>query len=445
MRLGVSVVLVVFTVLTIGDARSQERQIAFDSDGRVMVIDARIAQDLELFSEVEGFREARLFQHVDGAFTLEIRYIEAGQELIVRDAISESVREDLRRRVDSYVALQPRIGLDQAGRPYLLRRTAGMAYLVYGPTMVGILDIEEVGTGTAIMLVTGSAGFFVPFLLTREQPVPMPAARLAFSGSVLGYLHGLAVAAALGGEGVSQQALLGSALVLSLAEGYAGYRYGLNSEITEGTARMMTVGGWFGLGIGATASVLTFGDIEDFDEIEEGDTELRTMAAMSLVGSIGGIYAGNRLAQRDDYTLGDASVLASVGLLGLYNGLAITTLLDPSFKGGAALLLAGTSAGLVTGYALTRTTNFTTSQANYIDLGMGAGLLLGAAVGEIGGSDDETLGIVASALGATVGFAVMYMTYRGEAMSEHQRSNFRFQVAPVPGTLRPGIRLQHRW
>jgi hypothetical protein len=138
-------------------------------------------------------------------------------------------------------------------------------------------------------------------------------------------------------------------------------------------------------------------------------------------------------------------VLASVGLLGLYNGLAITTLLDPSFKGGAALLLAGTSAGLVTGYALTRTTNFTTSQANYIDLGMGAGLLLGAAVGEIGGSDDETLGIVASALGATVGFAVMYMTYRGEAMSEHQRSNFRFQVAPVPGTLRPGIRLQHRW
>lgn len=435
---------VLWMVVTL-DVRAQERQVPFDSAGRVLVVDARMAQDAGLFTHITGFREARLFQHVDGAYTLEIRYVENGDELIVRDAVSESARMDLRERVDAYLVTQPRIGLDQSGRPYLLRRTAGMAYLVWGPSMVGVFDIEDAGTGTAVALLTGSAGFFIPYLLTRDQPVPMPAARMAFAGSTLGYVHGLALAAAIGGENLSGQAALGTALVFSLGEAYAGYRYGLGADINEGTSRLMAFGGWYGLGIGSMVGMLTFRDVNNVDEIEDADREIRTMSALGLAGSVAGIYFGNRFAQRQNYTLGDASVLATAGGLGAYTGLTAALVTEPSFKAGVSMVLVGTVAGLATGYAFTRTTNFTESQANYIDLGTGAGYLLGAGIAQLAGPDDEKAFFVATALGSAAGFGVMYLTYRGEALTAGGgNSTWRLDVGPVPGSLRPGLRLKHR-
>jgi hypothetical protein len=311
--------------------------------------------------------------------------------------------------------------------------------------MVGVFDIDDAGTGTAVALLTGSAGFFIPYLLTRDQPVPMPSARMAFSGSTLGYVHGLALAAAVGGEDLSSQAAFASALVLSFGEAYAGYRYGLGADVTEGTARLMTVGGWYGLGIGTMVGMLTFRDIDNMDEIEDGDREIRTMSALALAGSAAGIYFGNRFAQRENYTLGDASVLATVGGLGAYTGLTAVMLSEPAFKGGVSMVLVGTAAGLATGYAFTRNTNFTESQANFIDLGTGAGFLLGAGIAQLVGPDDDNTFFVSTALGSAAGFTVMYLTYRGEALAAGGGgSSWRLDLGPVPGSLRPGLRLKHR-
>jgi hypothetical protein len=432
-----------FSIVFSAAATAQERQVPFDSAGRVMVIDARMAEAAQLFTHVRGFREARLYQHMDGAYTLEVRYVEDGQELIVRDFLSEGDHRSLQERVESYLVTQPRIGLDQSGRPYLLRRTAGMAYLVWGPSMVGALDIEDGGTATAIALLTGSAGFVVPYLMTRDQPVPMPAARLAFSGSTLGYAHGLALSAAVAGEHISAQGAFATALVFSLGEAYAGYRYGLNPNVTEGTARLMTTGGWFGLGIGSMVGMLTFRDIDNLDQVEDSDRELRTMAALGLAGSVAGVYAGNRFAQGNDYTLGDASVLATAGGLGAYTGITAAVLAEPSFKGGVGLVLVGTSAGLATGYALTKTTNFTASQANYIDLATGAGFLLGAGISQLVSPTDEKTFFAATTIGSAAGFSIMYFSYRSEALNAPSGgTNMRMEIAPIPGTARPGLRLR---
>lgn len=436
-----ALLLVALLVLTSISVTAQERQVAFDSAGRIMVIDARMAEAAQLFTHVAGFREARLFQHLDGAYTLEVRYVENGQELIVRDFISERAHSDLQGRVDAYLATQPRVGLDQEGRPYLLRRTAAMAYLVWGPSMAGILEVDG-GSAASVVLLSGSAGFFVPFLITRNQPVPMPAARMAFAGSTLGYVHGLALSATVAGRDLSAQGALGTALMFSLGEAFAGYRYGLRADVTEGTTRMMTTGGWYGLGIGTMLGMLTFRDIDNLDRVEDSDGELRTMSALGLVGSAAGVYVGSRFARGRDYSLGNASVLATVGGLGAYTGLTAAILAEPSFKGGVSMVLVGTVAGLATGYALTHDTNFTESQANYVDLATGAGWLLGAGIAQLVSSNDATAIFVATTLGAAAGFSIMYFSFRNEAVrAPGGRSNMRMEIAPMPGTSRPGLRL----
>jgi hypothetical protein len=139
-------------------------------------------------------------------------------------------------------------------------------------------------------------------------------------------------------------------------------------------------------------------------------------------------------------------VLATVGGLGVLTGASAVVVSDPSFKGGVSLVLLGTASGLAAGYALTRNTGFTESQANFIDLGTGAGALLGAGIGQLAASDDEQAVLVATNIGSVVGFAVMYLTYRSEALSASGgSSNFRLDLGPVPGTFRPGLRVRHRF
>jgi hypothetical protein len=94
------VLLVGLITGSVGDVRAQETQIPFDSEGSLMEIGPDLADSLELFTFIEGFQRARLFQHTDGAYTLEVTYVRDDEELIVRDAIAELAYEDLRRRVD---------------------------------------------------------------------------------------------------------------------------------------------------------------------------------------------------------------------------------------------------------------------------------------------------------------------------------------------------------
>lgn len=423
---------------------AQEVQVPLDVAGEMMVIDREFARSAGLFADVSGFREARLFRSDGDQYVLEITYIEDDQTLRRRDDLTADEVSALRASVQRHIEQRRASVIDQSGRPYLLRRTAFMSYLVYGPSLAGALNIEDGGTAAAVALLTGSAGFFVPFLMTRDRPVPMPAARAAFAGSTLGYVHGIAVAAVIGGEGLTGRGAVGSGLAFSVSEAIAGYNYGLRTNIGDGHARLMTTGGWVGMGMGAMTGLLIAGEGQDFEEVD-ADTEIRLTAGLSLLGSGVGIYAGNRLGSRGDYTLGDASVLASATGLGAYTGLATAAVFDTDLRPGMAITLAGTAAGLYAGYALTQNTNFTESQANYIDLGAGAGFLLGAGIAQLVAENDDTAFMIASALGTIGGFAVMYGTYRPEAAANPSGSGWRFEIGPVPGTIRPGLNIRHRW
>lgn len=61
-------------LLCVATASAQEVRRAFDPEGRIETIDAELAEKLGLFSEYEGFEEARLYQQADSTFVLEIVY-----------------------------------------------------------------------------------------------------------------------------------------------------------------------------------------------------------------------------------------------------------------------------------------------------------------------------------------------------------------------------------
>jgi len=72
MRATLGKALLATLALGAGGLRAQEVQVPVDEAGRIQVITAELARRLGLFAEVEGFREARLFQLPDGTFLLEI-------------------------------------------------------------------------------------------------------------------------------------------------------------------------------------------------------------------------------------------------------------------------------------------------------------------------------------------------------------------------------------
>src|SRR5262245_17169186 len=52
--------------------RAQEVQVPLDEAGRLQVITPDLARKLELFTDVTGFREARLFRVSDSSYVLEL-------------------------------------------------------------------------------------------------------------------------------------------------------------------------------------------------------------------------------------------------------------------------------------------------------------------------------------------------------------------------------------
>lgn len=440
-RIGLSLLTPVISVLLAAvPASAQEVQVPLDEAGEVFVIDAPMEARLNLFPAYGDFREARLFRQPDGSFVLVIQYED--EETIVQDreVLADSDVAALRARVSqALVEANVRPGVDQAGRVSLLWTAAGMSFLAYGPSIAGALEIEDETAAGTIVLLTGAAGFFVPFYVTRSLPVTRAAAALTRSGSTIGYLHGVALAAFVGGENTSLQGVLGAGLAVSLAEALGGYRFATATGLRHGSVETMTAGSLFGAGLGLGTAALVLGE-----DVDDDDASIRTLAGLGLAGSVGGAYVGYRLSRAENYSRGDARVLSTVGLLGFEAGAALLEIADVNrTRPAAGLLIAATTAGLATGHLLAHDRDFTSSEGNFIALGTLAGGLVGAATSNlVGGSTAANAAL--TTLGSFAGFGIMYVGYREEAARRADRSvnlSLAPSFDPVNRSIRPGFRL----
>jgi len=397
---------------------AQEVQVPIDEDGRVQVITADLERRLRLFPDYAEFREARLFQLSDTSFVLEITHEPAGRLTRVRVPLTLTAAQDFRRRVSASLRqAAPEAALDQSGRTKLLVWTTVLSLLYYGPAVPVTLNVDDPQGAVGLYLLSAGTGFFAPWLATKRIPVTEAAAVLATYGATRGIFHG-ALATYLFASDPSDRAFTGAGLIGGVAEGIAYFAAANAGRMTAGTAELVGVGGDVGLGLGLGAAHLAgFFDDDPFYCCRT----YTAAAATALLSTAGGLGVGSALSRTEPYTRGDAFLLRNAGLLGAHVGLALADALNPNGdrdKLYSALAMTGGTAGLIAGRQLVHGRDFTTAQGTFTTLGQIAGGLAGLGVGYLVSSengDNSTVLLAASAIGAGVGYRLMYHSFARRA------------------------------
>lgn len=410
-------------LLLAGLCAAQETQVPLDDAGNLMQLDRAGAAQMGLFPEYPGFQAARLWQASDSSFVLEIEYKPAGETQRARIPKSASDVQALRAKISAAIAahvLEARP--DRSGRTALLLGTAAISLGYYGWLLPYVLDIDDGGTYAATYLLTSSAGFFGPLLLTRNRHVTDGEATLALYGATRGAVHGVFLDQLFRGEYDDFQSTGTASLLTSLGEYAAGFIIADRADFTGGTAEAISAGGDFGFAFGLGATGLL-----DID----GD---RSASATILGGSGLGLYGGYLLSRHQRYTRGDAYVLRAATNLLAYDCLAIAVAAvegegDDEENVVIASAMAGELAGIGLGHHLLRGKDFTTGQGVLVNVGEFAGCLFGLGIGALADAHDEET-IYWSAAGAAGGFFVTYYLLEGEARTPEQGSSLNLEVCP---------------
>ncbi len=399
---------------------AQEVQVSLDQEGKIEVIDSKLEKKLGLFKDYNNFKEARLFKTSDSTYVLEISYKEQQKVLRTRLPLTADETKDLQKEVtDRIQEKSPETGLDQEGRTKLIRGCLGLSMGFYGWALPAALNTNDGKLAAGLYMLTSGAGYFIPFTATRNMQVSDAAATLFLYGGTRGIWHGIALAGMLSDD--PGRGLLFAGIGVSLAEAFIGFNMADKYNMSAGTAEVIGVGGDFGLGLGLGTAVLM-------------ESDRVAAAGTILLGSGLGLISGKWLAGQQPYTRGDAQVLNGTGLLGAYIPLALVDMTGTdNEKAYVAASMLGSVTGLWLGQKLVKGKDFTTAQGYLIELSELAGGLLGLGFAYILSPKDNvnsTLFLTSSAVGAAGGFWIMYGYYAPKAESDSQASSWNVNIRP---------------
>lgn len=410
-------------------AQDVERRVPFDSAGRVQVITPVLAQRLNLqppsWPVTGSFQEARLFQSGAG-FVLAVERADGSVE---RRMLTSTERESLRAQVDAALAVGGR-PLGEEGT-MLARETAGGRFVathsslglaLYGPAAAVMLaDADETAAGAAYLGVAGLS-FFISYGVSRNQVVSRAQADL--SGFMAPYAGALGAGAlyVLGGESPGPAAYGGTVLASSVAGAIAGFKRG----------RRLTTAEAAGIARGAQAlGLLTAGTAGAADLF---DTSPRAAVAGIMAGSLLGMPAGLRYVRRASYvvTAGDVDALGTAGVLGAALFFSPVSSSDVGSQTKLALATLGLAGGLVVGdQAIVRRYDYTQNEAMLLNLGAGAGALIGSALTV--GADDGAAPAIAATVGGLIGTVITHNIVAPRREGERRSGEGRIAFRATPG------------
>jgi hypothetical protein len=410
MRLPLLPVLVASCAAALG-AQTVERPQPFDSAQRVVAVTPSLAQRLGLSSPrwpAHGdYREARLYSvEPGGGFVL---VVEQPSGALERFVLSDAERSTLRSVIDSAMSVSGRptaesaadITSEPAGNAFARRQTA-LAAVVYGPLAASLADDPAVG-GALYLAVTGGT-FFASYgaaqsmTFTRAQSTL--AADLGLSSAADGWLLGYAA------SGNSDKPVRATALIAGVVGTIAGASLAERLSDAEAHAAYRGI---------QTAAATTLAAVSAV-----GLTNRATAASVALFTPVG--YAiGVRYPRRATYTVtaGDVDAVGTSGFVGAVVGAAALGQVDhPSDRVIGGLLASGFVLGeLVGDWALARPYDLTEAQANLLNIGAGAGALVGVAIPVLASSENGTFIGGAAATGAILGMSVIAGTFHSRQQS----------------------------
>ena len=435
---GLTLILVSAVLGLPRSARAAEVQVAFDPAGRIQRIDASLAQRIGLFfDKYPDFQEARLFMAADSSFVLEVSTLHGGQlarerEVLTREQ-ADALRADIVRRVGSLAPVSEK--LNQEGRPLLLAGASVLGLGFYGWAVPYIFDTSDPTVALGSYMLTAGASFFVPLVLTQNQPVTWSMTSLSLYGSTRGIAHGLLleqIAQPGNGSDSESRTAVAVAMATSLGEGALGYAIAGNGRMSAGTAEAIVNGGDYGLLWG-----YLFSDIVGYTDQDEG----RSVAISMLATTVAGMAGAHVLARHRAYSYGDGLVMRSSGYLGMLIATAVVDVGQPQdkrdfgdSKAYSAGLLAGSAVGILVGDRLVLGREFTAGEGVLVQLGGAAGALTGlglVAIANPQGTNSSSAYWFGAAIGGAAGYALTYGQLSRKATARSaDRMSWRFEFAP---------------
>lgn len=384
-------------------ARAQvvETPIAFDSDGRVLVMTPALQERLGLVPELlpvpSTYREARLYATAGGGYVVSSLLHDGS---LSRAPLTAAGQAALRRAIDAALAGarhpvsmdDPTMISEPVRDPFVINQTA-LGLLLYGPAAATLVG-EPLGSTAAYLGVAGGS-FFWSYGLSRSATITRAQNHLAWHFARRG--AGVAMAATYAASETDEpRAYAAAALVGSIGGTIVGARLG--RPYTDGEAHAMTLGS-------TLATVGTIGTLAALGRVDDAE-DARLETALGTAAAVAGLPLGLRYARRAAYTItaGDVGTMVTTGLIGA--GTALTAVGIDGVD--ANLAIAGTAAGALAGAfvgdrLLVRRFDHTVSQSNVLRVGAAAGALLGLAISVPIEFDDERPVIGLATAGAALG------------------------------------------
>lgn len=413
---------------------SQEIQVAILPENDLMKFDKELEKKLGIFSEYPDFVEAQLFKTNDSAFFLEISYIQKGNLIRTKKMLNQIELQEFRNKILSEIKTKaPQINYDQSGRSKFLAGTTFLSLGYYGWSLPYLIDAKG-GVAVGLYLITSGAGFFIPYLATKETQLTSGMANLSIGGGTLGLAHGFLLwdIFDIGDyrHSVNLKTLNIMMTATSIAELLTGYHYAKNNMVSEGRANSMVFSSYIG---GIYSGCLAY--------IIVGDDPAESMyiTLPMLAGSIGGAVFGNYVANQQNMAPGDPLVVMNAGVVGLLLGSTIMNYVKPTNDNIAiGTLVASSALGLYVGNSLIKGYDFSNSTASYISLGtLGGGLIGGGLAAIIVDKMDyrsaEKVAYTLVSLGAALGYGLTYNSLKDKEKitNKEKTSQLDWNINPV--------------
>jgi len=413
-------ILSISLLLMTGYTYSQEKSIAFFEEEGISIIKSEFAEKAKLFTEYAQFKEAKLYRLADSSFAVEIFYVKDQTDFKDRTIYS---KEELHIYLDSIQKIisanYQNFALDQSGRTPLLISSSILGLSYYGvlsAIYIGNHSSDFKGPLSAYMLGAG-ASYAIPYFLTKDKNVTKAQASMIFHGQTRGAFLGLALANSFKPTLNDSDFSILSSMSVSVGAGVLNNYIAKTNNYNIGQASTFQMAVDAGIINGALLGVLFQKDYDytnDYKVQQENQNKNeRILFGTILTSSIVHGYLGKRVADKNNYTLGDAIFMRNSGVLGSIITLPFLALSENSNdKVVVSSLLAGEVVGSIYGAYALKGKEYSNSDGALLTLSHVSGGLLGTGLGVLlvpnkADSKDGAIIATGTAVGSLAGFFIM--------------------------------------
>jgi len=303
--------------------------------------------------------------------------------------------------------------------------------IYYGASLSAILELSDAASA-GIPLVTGGLWMLGPaFNPKKYEGITESTMRAANTGKILGLVYGGSLGIALAGDSDDNyKTILALSTVGSITLGEIAFQTQKKKNISGGKIEVMRHYGFLGTGVGGALLAATNTD------------NAHIIGAGLLAGGVSGLFVGNKVANKYDYTRGDADAFSSLGVISTGLGFAvIANALENNTEVSNAILLVPAStavAGTLIGQRQVRNAHLTKKQGSTINLSSAGGALLGLGGAILVNSDSPTVWIALPSTCALIAHQIVFNRYKKDNLeksikgenSRNRKVDFSMKLMP---------------